>query len=165
MLAMAISPFLVGSKIIMLRWPNCISSSTRMSHLLKTDVLRRMSKALSLVLADSLSGFFEIREMPKPVGSRDAIASRPMMAGEAKSEQLPKPQSDSSGDAVPVEEHEDGADRGVLSAKDLVLETDEDVEKAVLSRRRLLVRMGENDWRRADLIVMCGWMMQRFEVV
>lgn len=147
MLAMAISPFLVGSNT-MLRSPNSISSSSLISHLLTTDLRRRISKALSLDRADCLSEPFETLVIPSPVGSRQAMASKPMMTGEPKSDVLANPQSDSNGEAEPVEEHDDGAERGVLSANDRVLEMEDNVdvvEKAVLSRRRLLLRReGEN---------------------
>jgi hypothetical protein len=154
-LAMAISPFLVGSKTILLS-PNCISSSNLTSHLLTTALLLLMRRALSLDLPKS----FEIRMIPNPVGaSREAMASKPIMIGDPNSAP-PNPQSDSRGEEVPVEEHEDGAERGVLSLKDLLLRTEELVveeeeEKAVLRRRRELVRRGEdvNDWSRVACIL------------
>jgi hypothetical protein len=124
MLPMATSPFLVGSNSMHARCPNSISSSTRTSHLLTKRLLLLRSNALNFCLVDSLSGVLVTRVMPSPVGVsvREAIESSPMMTGEEKSwperPVMPNalPQSDSIGEAVPVEEHDDGAERGVLSA-------------------------------------------------
>jgi len=152
--AMVTSPLRRGSKTA--NWGPKARRSSSISQSHDDHRRRRISSARSLAAPD------ERRCMVlRGVANRPDTAVAGTAAGTEKktsssttassvrgwSEQ-PHSDMDSNGDAVPVEERLDGAERGlkVSSVKDRTLETADDVVdglKAVLSRRRLLVRSAE----------------------
>jgi hypothetical protein len=81
----------------------------------------------------------------------------------------PHSESESKGEAVPVEDRLEGAERGlkVSSVKERALETEDEAEgeKAVLRRRRELVRRAEGvkaGKREEGILIIVRVVMQRF---